>query len=464
MTWKRFFQLGFISLGLVVVLCVVFPAHTLAFDPSSYFNPSYSATFSRSTFSPGESITTTITGKATCTADLPLSISQATITGRIIAQRANSSFFVVVNPGYTVTMDSFPRKKGESISASETVILTFPADMPLGRYSIIGQVISARIKLSGVLWVDATQYAPANETLGVVKVVPKQFLLTVRINGNGSTNFPPTALYRYDEGSIVDLLATPTSGWEFVNWTGDEVADPNLATTTVVMDNDKTVTANFIQSTAPPFTTTPPPTAAPPPTTALPPTTAPLPTTASPATTTPPPTTAPPTTAAPPPTTAPPSTTAHPPTTAPVTTPTAATPADTNPPFISNVLLVHGNNTEVYITWTTVEPADSQVQYWAGPHQFTILDTMLVTEHAVYISGLDPNATYRFKILSRDKDGNLTTMLIPASDNSGIKWWVVGVLSSAALISLLLVSRGISKRRHTSPLEEPVILELPGQD
>lgn len=43
---------------------------------------------------------------------------------------------------------------------------------------------------------------------------------------------------------IVKISAYPYSGWQFDNWIGD-VADPNLANTTIIMDSDKTVTACF---------------------------------------------------------------------------------------------------------------------------------------------------------------------------------------------------------------------------
>jgi len=49
----------------------------------------------------------------------------------------------------------------------------------------------------------------------------------------------------YECGTSVIVEAVPADErWYFVNWTGD-VADPNSATTTVYMDSDKTIIANF---------------------------------------------------------------------------------------------------------------------------------------------------------------------------------------------------------------------------
>jgi uncharacterized repeat protein (TIGR02543 family) len=67
--------------------------------------------------------------------------------------------------------------------------------------------------------------------------------LTMAVNGNGSTD-PLVGTHTYPQGTVVNITATPASGWQFDGWTGD-VADPTSATTTVTMNTDKTVTANF---------------------------------------------------------------------------------------------------------------------------------------------------------------------------------------------------------------------------
>jgi len=48
----------------------------------------------------------------------------------------------------------------------------------------------------------------------------------------------------YAAGTVVNITATPTSGYQFSNWVGD-VADTSLPATTVTMDDDKTVIAIF---------------------------------------------------------------------------------------------------------------------------------------------------------------------------------------------------------------------------
>ena len=69
--------------------------------------------------------------------------------------------------------------------------------------------------------------------------------LTTASSTGGSVTTPGEGTYPYNHGMDATLLATPDSGFEFVNWTGDAVADPNAATTTITMDGDYAITANF---------------------------------------------------------------------------------------------------------------------------------------------------------------------------------------------------------------------------
>ncbi len=97
---------------------------------------------------------------------------------------------------------------------------------------------------------SSTTEPPPQNTSPADTPTPTQYALTINTVGNGTT----TGAGTYDEGTVVPITATPASGWQFDNWTGD-VANPNSATATVTMDADKTVTANF--SEAPPAPTPP---------------------------------------------------------------------------------------------------------------------------------------------------------------------------------------------------------------
>jgi hypothetical protein len=76
------------------------------------------------------------------------------------------------------------------------------------------------------------------------------FSLTLITSGQGTLS-PSAGSHSQTAGSVVEIKATPAAGWRFANWSG-EVTNPAAATTTVTMNSNKTITANFIQEGATP--------------------------------------------------------------------------------------------------------------------------------------------------------------------------------------------------------------------
>src|SRR5665648_546574 len=70
--------------------------------------------------------------------------------------------------------------------------------------------------------------------------------LTMAVNPTvGGTTSPAVGAHPgYAANQVVNITATPATGYHFVNWTGD-VANLNNTSTTVIMNANKTVTANF---------------------------------------------------------------------------------------------------------------------------------------------------------------------------------------------------------------------------
>jgi hypothetical protein len=58
---------------------------------------------------------------------------------------------------------------------------------------------------------------------------------------------PGEGLIICDEGAVVDLVAEADEGWQFLEWTGDigSIADVHAAVTTITMNGDYSITANF---------------------------------------------------------------------------------------------------------------------------------------------------------------------------------------------------------------------------
>jgi uncharacterized repeat protein (TIGR02543 family) len=71
-------------------------------------------------------------------------------------------------------------------------------------------------------------------------------ILTVQVSpAGGGTTAPTAGPHSYDPQSLVPLIATPATGYAFDNWSGDAVTAPTSASTTILMDAHRTVTANF---------------------------------------------------------------------------------------------------------------------------------------------------------------------------------------------------------------------------
>ena len=84
-------------------------------------------------------------------------------------------------------------------------------------------------------------------TVNITIIPIEQYTLTLNSTAGGSVTTPGEGTYTYDAGTVVSISATPASDYNFVNWTGDvgTVADVNAASTTITMNGNYTITANF---------------------------------------------------------------------------------------------------------------------------------------------------------------------------------------------------------------------------
>ena len=80
----------------------------------------------------------------------------------------------------------------------------------------------------------------------------------------------------------------------------------------------------------------------------------------------------------------------------------ALTGTDPTPPVATNVAVSNITDGSAVITWTTDDPATSQVEYdfVPGYGQSTPEDPSLLTAHSVTLSGLTPNTNYHFRVKS----------------------------------------------------------------
>lgn len=98
--------------------------------------------------------------------------------------------------------------------------------------------------------------------------------------------------------------------------------------------------------------------------------------------------------------------------------------ADGTPPILSGIAVSGQTGTAVTISWTTNEASDSQIEYGiTAGYGSTAIDHSTVFSHTQVLTGLMPETTYHFKVLSSDaaenlaasKDYTFTTMTVAAT-------------------------------------------------
>ena len=88
-----------------------------------------------------------------------------------------------------------------------------------------------------------------NGNYSIVANFVRQHDLIISSTEGGRATEPGEGVFTYDVGTMVDLIATPDEGYRFDEWTGDvgTVDDVHAAATTITMNGDYSVTANFIR-------------------------------------------------------------------------------------------------------------------------------------------------------------------------------------------------------------------------
>jgi hypothetical protein len=133
----------------------------------------------------------------------------------------------------------------------EGIYILFGGEYVLGildadQYGDWAAAIQVPLKPPGVH--NVTAYGANTTTVGATFEIKP--LLTISSTAGGSVTTPGEGSFVYGYGTMVNLVATPASGYRFVNWTGDvdTIADVNAATTTITMNDDYSITANFSEA------------------------------------------------------------------------------------------------------------------------------------------------------------------------------------------------------------------------
>jgi hypothetical protein len=73
------------------------------------------------------------------------------------------------------------------------------------------------------------------------------YILTISSTAGGNVTTPGEGIFLYGNSTAVVLVAQPDEGYQFVNWTGDvdTIGNANATATSIIMEDDYDITANF---------------------------------------------------------------------------------------------------------------------------------------------------------------------------------------------------------------------------
>lgn len=161
--------------ALTIALCSVLANSNsaTALSLGDYFSFSYSVEFSKTQIVGSEVFYATVEVTANCIEDLPWPYSlasEASITGRIIAEQQTSGAKVTLSSEYTVPIKPFPSTKGETTPVSQVIPLQFPQGSQSGTYRVVAELIEAKVKAI-LIWKTVTEYLPSAQTAGSVTYI-----------------------------------------------------------------------------------------------------------------------------------------------------------------------------------------------------------------------------------------------------------------------------------------------------
>jgi hypothetical protein len=101
---------------------------------------------------------------------------------------------------------------------------------------------------------DAESTITMNGDYSITAEFAPAYDLIISSSAGGSVTTPGEGTFTYGAGTVVDLRASADEGYDFVDWTGDvsTVAYVNYYSTTITIDSDKSITANFEPEPPPP--------------------------------------------------------------------------------------------------------------------------------------------------------------------------------------------------------------------
>jgi hypothetical protein len=181
-----------------------------------------------------------------------------------IADVNAASTNITMNGSYSITanFELDPGWYSLTISSTEGGNVTTPGEgtYVYGNSTVVELVAEADLHYHFVGWtgdvstIANPEAASTNITMNGSYSITANFeleegwcSLTISSTEGGSVTTPGEGTYIYGNSTVVDLVAQPDKGYQFVKWTGNvsTVADVYAASTTIAMNASYSITANF---------------------------------------------------------------------------------------------------------------------------------------------------------------------------------------------------------------------------
>lgn len=163
--------------------------------------------------------------------------TSTTTTVFMNADKTATATFALAPVFYTLTTNSSPTTGGTTTgggSYASGSVASLTATPNAGYYFLNWSGAASGTNPLTTVTVNANSSATAT-------FLPKQYALTTA--SNPTIGGSVTGSGTYDSGQVVSVVATPASGYTFLNWSGD--ASGTSLSTTITMSADKSATANF---------------------------------------------------------------------------------------------------------------------------------------------------------------------------------------------------------------------------
>lgn len=148
-------------------------------------------------------------------------------------------FTVLPSNNYSLALSSNPLSAGITTGAgsySQNVLASITATPNIGYY------------FTGWLGSGATTHELNSTTVNMNqdRNLTAQFSLkSYKLNLTADSGGSVSGSGMFDHGTNPAIVATPSSGYNFIGWIGSGVTNPNINATTVTMDQDRNLTAQF---------------------------------------------------------------------------------------------------------------------------------------------------------------------------------------------------------------------------